>query len=51
MEGDLVDLAAELNVVIKWGVVYVWRYETGSGGRQCQQHLMSKELIDEIKPH
>jgi recombination protein RecA len=51
MEGDLVDLAAELNVVNKSGAWFTYGdIKLGQGRDNAKQYLIEhKELIDEIK--
>jgi recombination protein RecA len=51
MEGDLVDLAAELNVVNKSGAWFTYgEMKLGQGRDNARQYLIEhKELIDEIK--
>jgi recombination protein RecA len=51
MEGDLVDLAAELNVVNKSGAWFTYGdMKLGQGRDNARQYLIEhKELIDEIK--
>jgi recombination protein RecA len=51
MEGDLVDLAAELNVINKSGAWFTYgEMKLGQGRDNARQYLIEhKELIDEIK--